>query len=129
MPHGSAAVPVVLRCPTRNGVRRVRIGVTRESAQGETRVAATPKTVEQLRSLGYEVSVESGAGAKSSFSDEAYAAAGATIGSPTDVWESDVVFKVNAPTDDEIERLGDGATLVSLLSPALNPQLVDRLAT
>jgi H+-translocating NAD(P) transhydrogenase subunit alpha len=106
----------------------VRIGVTRESEPGETRVAATPKTVEQLRALGYDVTVESGAGVASDFADDAYAAAGAVIGSTTDVWSADVVFRVNAPSDDELDRLGDGATLVSLLSPALNPELVESLA-
>jgi NAD(P) transhydrogenase subunit alpha len=107
----------------------VLIGVSRESRPGETRVAATPKTVDQLRGLGYEVVVESGAGLLSSFSDDAYVEAGATIGSVTDVWHADVVFKVNAPSSAEIAQLADGSTLVSLLSPALSPELVDELAT
>jgi H+-translocating NAD(P) transhydrogenase subunit alpha len=106
----------------------VRIGVIRETKLGETRVAATPKTVEQLRALGYEVTVESGAGDASSFADDAYAAAGATIGTADDVWRCDVIFKVNAPSDDEIARIADGSTLVSLLAPALNPDLVEKLA-
>jgi NAD(P) transhydrogenase subunit alpha len=106
----------------------VRIGVVRESKTGETRVAATPKTVEQLCGLGYEVVVESGAGAASSFSDEAYQEAGATIGSTEDAWGADIVFEVNSPTDDEIGRLRDGATLVGMLSPALNEELVGTLA-
>jgi NAD(P) transhydrogenase subunit alpha len=104
------------------------VGVVAESIAGETRVAATPTTVAQLIGLGYEVSVESGAGEKASFTDEAYAEAGATIGSTVDVWHSDIVFKVNAPTTDEIAQLADHATLVSLISPALNPDLVDALA-
>jgi H+-translocating NAD(P) transhydrogenase subunit alpha len=106
----------------------VRIGVVRESKTGETRVAATPKTVEQLRSLGYEVTVETGAGDASSFVDDAYAAAGATIGSAADAWSADIVFKVNAPSDDEIARIADGSTVISLLSPGLNPDLVEKLA-
>jgi NAD(P) transhydrogenase subunit alpha len=106
----------------------VRIGVIRESKPGETRVAATPKTVEQLRGLGYEVTVETGAGEGSSFVDDAYVGAGATIGSADDVWRSDVIFKVNAPSDGEIARIADGSTLVSLLAPALNPELVEKLA-
>jgi NAD(P) transhydrogenase subunit alpha len=106
----------------------VRIGVTRESKAGETRVAATPKTVEQLIGLGYEVTIEPGAGELSSFADDAYAAAGATIGSAEDVWRSDVIFKVNAPSTDEIARIGEGSTLVGLLSPGLNPELVEELA-
>src|SRR5580765_6605164 len=106
----------------------MRIGVVAETQPGETRVAATPKTVEQLRGLGYEVVIESGAGLASSFADDAYAAAGATIGSRADVWRADVVLKVNAPSVDEIAALAEGATLVGLLSPALRPELVTALA-
>jgi NAD(P) transhydrogenase subunit alpha len=103
----------------------LRIGVTRESSAGETRVSATPPTVGQLIGLGYEVVVEAGAGAASSFPDEAYTAAGAQLGDP---WAADVVFKVNAPSAEEIAKLHEGVTLVSLLSPALNPDLVEALA-
>ena len=106
----------------------MRIGVVRESKSGETRVSATPKTVEQLIGLGYEVVVETGAGAEASFTDEAYTEAGAEIGSTEDAWGADVVFEVNSPTDDEIARLRDGATLVGMLSPALNEELVGKLA-
>jgi NAD(P) transhydrogenase subunit alpha len=88
-------------------------------------VAATPQTVGQLLKLGYSVVVESGAGAESSFADGAYVEAGAEIGDP---WAGDVVLKVNAPSDDEIAKLKDGATLVSLISPALNPELVEKLS-
>ncbi len=106
----------------------MRIGVPRETRPGETRVAATPRTVEQIRGLGYEVVVESGAGAKSAFPDEAYAAAGAEVGDLAAVWSSDLVFKINAPDDAEIAALKDGAILASLISPALQPALVERLA-
>lgn len=105
----------------------MRIGVTHESTHGETRVAATPKTVEQLCALGYDVTMESGAGVASSFSDEAYVLAGATIGTTADVLSADVVLKVNAPTSEEIAGLRSGATVVSLMAPALNPDLVDAL--
>src|SRR5581483_12060649 len=88
----------------------------------------TPKTVEQLRGLGYEVAVESGAGSASDFADDAYAAAGANVAGPDEVWSADVVLKVNAPSEAELARLGDGATLVGMLAPALNPDLVERLA-
>ena len=106
----------------------MRIGVPRERVAGETRVAATPRTVEQLSALGYEVVVEKGAGAASSFSDEAYAAAGASLGGPEEIWAADVVLKVNAPEAAEITGLHEGITLVSLLAPAFNPELVDTLA-
>ena len=71
------------------------IGVVKEARPGETRVAATPATVAQLLKLGYDVVVESGAGAASSFSDAAYVEAGASIG---DALAADVVFGVNAPS-------------------------------
>jgi NAD(P) transhydrogenase subunit alpha len=105
------------------------IGIPRESQPGETRVAATPQTVGQITKLGYTVVVESGAGVASSFADSAYVAAGAEIGSFEQVWAADVVLKVNAPTDDEIAAMSDGATLVALISPALKPELVEKLGT
>jgi NAD(P) transhydrogenase subunit alpha len=105
------------------------IGIPRESQHGETRVAATPQTVGQLVKLGYSVLVESGAGAAASFSDSAYTDAGADIGSADRVWSADVVLKVNAPNNDEIAALRDGATLVGLISPALQPELVEQLSS
>ena len=103
----------------------MQIGIPRESHAGETRVAATPQTVGALLKLGYSVIVESGAGDASSFSDAAYVEAGADVGDP---WGAQVVLKVNAPNDAEIAALADHATLVSLISPALNPELVEKLS-
>jgi NAD(P) transhydrogenase subunit alpha len=102
-----------------------RIGVVAESVSGETRVAATPATVRQLLGLGYEVVVESEAGAASGFSDQAYLDSGAEIG---EAWDTDVVLKVNSPSDAEITRLRPGATLVALLTPAQRPELLRTLA-
>jgi NAD(P) transhydrogenase subunit alpha len=92
-------------------------------------VAATPTTVTKIVALGYDVVVETGAGLASSFLDEAYVAAGAGIGSEEDAWQADVVLRVNAPAPEELPRLRKGATLISLLSPALDPDLVDALAS
>ena len=101
-----------------------------ETSARETRVSATPKTVGQLRDLGYDVIVEAGAGIGSSFPDDAYAAAGAKVVSSADeVWRSDVVLTVNAPSTEEIAKLRDGATLIGLISPALKPELVETLVT
>ncbi len=107
---------------------QVRSGIPRETKSRETRVAATPTTVAKIVALGYEVVVEAGAGAASSFPDEAYAASGALIGTAEEAWQADVVLRVNAPAPEELARLSDGATLISLLSPALDPGLVDALA-
>jgi len=106
----------------------VLIGVPRESRAGETRAAATPKTVEQLVKLGYDVVVEAGAGHGASFADEAYAAAGASVGDRATVWAADIVTKINPPDDAELALMHRGAILVSLAQPALNPALVDKLA-
>ncbi len=104
------------------------IGVIKESRPGETRVSATPATVVQLRKLGYDVVVESGAGRSSSFSDEAYAEAGAVVGEADQALGADIVFGVNAPSAEQLDGLRAGATLVSLLAPMLNPDLVEDLA-
>jgi NAD(P) transhydrogenase subunit alpha len=107
---------------------RVLIGVPRETSPGETRVAATAATVGRLLALGHEVVVETGAGAAASQSDEAYAAAGARIGSAADAWAADLVLHVAKPSTAELDLLREGAVLVGTLSPALDPQLVAELA-
>ncbi|MER5916300.1 Re/Si-specific NAD(P)(+) transhydrogenase subunit alpha [Streptomyces sp. NPDC001982] len=102
-----------------------RMGVVAESVPGETRVAATPATVRLLLGLGYEVVVEPEAGEASGFADQAYVDAGAEVG---EAWDADVVLKVNAPSGSEIARLREGATVVALLAPAQNPELLQALA-
>ncbi|WP_210503365.1 Re/Si-specific NAD(P)(+) transhydrogenase subunit alpha [Nocardioides xinjiangensis] len=106
----------------------MRIGIPRESRPGETLVAATAKTAAQLAALGYDVVVERGAGAAADQPDGAYVHAGVRVGDRDEVWASDVVIKVDAPTDDEVALLRPGATLVGLLAPARSPELVERLA-
>ncbi|MBS2940040.1 Re/Si-specific NAD(P)(+) transhydrogenase subunit alpha [Nocardioides sp. J2M5] len=106
----------------------MRIGIPRESRPGETLVAATATTASRLAALGYDVVVEQDAGAAADQPDTAYADAGVTVGSSDDVWSSDVVVKVNAPSDEELARLRPGATVVGLLAPARSPELVERLA-
>ncbi|WP_412750948.1 Re/Si-specific NAD(P)(+) transhydrogenase subunit alpha [Krasilnikovia sp. M28-CT-15] len=101
------------------------IGVVRELRLGETRVAATPATVVELIKLGYEVVVEAGAGLASSFADTAYVSSGATIGDPL---VADVVFAVNAPATEQLDRLAKGATVIGILNPRLDPDLVADLA-
>jgi len=100
------------------------IGVIRESRPGETRVAATPSTVTQLLKLGYDVVVEAGAGAASSFTDSAYAEAGATIGNALD---ADIVFGVNALSPEQLDGVREGATVIGLFAPMFNPELVEDL--
>jgi len=100
------------------------IGIVRELSHGETRVSATPATVAHLLELGYDVVVEAGAGEASSFSDAAYSEAGARIGNAL---EAEIVLGVNAPSIEQLDGLKPGSTVVSILGPALNPDLVEDL--
>lgn len=104
------------------------IGVPKETRPGERLVAATPKTVAQLKKLGYDVVVQSGAGAGANVSDAAFEEAGATIGDATAAWGADIVTAVNAPADEDVARLTKGATLVAQLAPHSRADLVDALA-
>ncbi|MBE8595074.1 Re/Si-specific NAD(P)(+) transhydrogenase subunit alpha [Xenorhabdus sp. BG5] len=106
----------------------MRIGVPKERLSNEARVAATPSTVEQLQKLGFNVTVETGAGQLASFSDIAYQKAGADIAEIHQVWQSDIILKVNAPEDDEIALMKEGAALISFIWPAQNPALMAKLA-
>jgi NAD(P) transhydrogenase subunit alpha len=107
----------------------MRIGVPKEIYEGECRVATTPDVATQLQELGFDVAVESGAGEKSSFSDEAYREVGCEIiGTADELWSSaDLVMKVRAPDDDETARLRAGQTLISFIWPAQNPELLEKL--
>jgi len=106
------------------------IGVPREIFAGEKRVAAVPEVVEKLIKLGFAVAVETGAGAAANFADDTYQAAGARIaGSAAELLgSSDMIFKVRAPTVEEIALMTPGSTLVSFIWPAQNPQLMQQLA-
>ena len=104
----------------------MRVGVTRETMQGERRVALVPETVGKLAAAGFELVVEPGAGAAASFPDDTYAAAGATLGSP---WDADAVVKVRKPDDAETARLRDGQLLVGFLDALADRDGVARLAS
>src|SRR2546428_7153172 len=102
----------------------MRIGVPKESAPGERRVALVPETVARLSKSSNEVIVERGAGQASAFPDRLYTEAGATIGDP---WSAELVVKVAAPSQDELGRLREGTTLVGFLQPLVNHDLVREL--
>jgi len=106
------------------------IGVPKETAAGERRVATVPEVVEKLIKLGFKVRVESGAGDAANVSDEAYRAAGAEIaGTAAELWSgSDIVFKVAVPTAAEVGLLREGGTLIGFIWPAQNPELMQQLA-
>lgn len=106
----------------------MKVGVPKELFEGEKRVAATPDSVKRLAKFGYSVIVESGAGAAAEYQDEAYRAAGATIGDAAMVWSCAVVAKVRPPSDAEVAQLTAGATLISYIYPAHSKDLLDKLA-
>ncbi|WP_203568955.1 Re/Si-specific NAD(P)(+) transhydrogenase subunit alpha [Aestuariimicrobium ganziense] len=105
----------------------MRIGIPKESRSGETRVAATPKTVTSLTKLGYAVVIETGAGKVAAFDDAAYAEAGAVIVDRAEVWASDIVLKINAPDSDELPLTHRGQTVISLMSPRTDPAFIEQL--
>ena len=106
------------------------IGVPRETFAGEKRVATVPDVVEKLVKLGFAVCVETRAGAAANFGDDAYQAAGARIaGSAAELMDSsDIIFKVRAPTPEEIALMKPGSALVSFIWPAQNPELMQAMA-
>ncbi len=113
----------------------MKIGVPKEVHEGECRVALTPETAEQIQKLGFSVALETGAGEKAHFTDEAYREAGVEIYEDVKaLWtECDIVMKVRAPEChpalgiDESELLREGGNLISFIWPAQNAELMDRL--
>lgn len=112
----------------------MRIGIPKEVLPGERRVAATPDTVKKLIKMGFEVCVETGAGSLANYPNESFEAAGASIAPDTDtLWSSsDLICKINPPQErsdgtHEADSLQDGSTLVSLIFPGQNEELVERL--
>jgi H+-translocating NAD(P) transhydrogenase subunit alpha len=103
----------------------MKVGVPRETAPGERRVALVPEIVSRLASGGFDLVVEQGAGEAASFLDTAFTEAGATIGDP---WDTDLVAKVRKPSDEEVGRLHDGQLLVGFLQPLTDQAGIDRLA-
>jgi NAD(P) transhydrogenase subunit alpha len=106
------------------------IGIPKETAAGEKRVATVPDVVAKLIKLGFAVAVEAGAGEAANFVDEDYRSAGASVADDAaSLWaQSDIVFKVRAPSVAEIGLMREGATLVSFVWPAQNPELLQQLA-
>ena len=105
------------------------IGVPRETAAGELRVACTPSTSKKLTGLGLEVVVESGAGLASAFSDQAYVDAGASIDAMGDkAFGADIVLRVRRPSPEEVARLSEGAIHIGFLDPFKEREALRSLA-
>lgn len=111
------------------------IGVVRETFPNERRVAITPQNAALLLKKGFSrVLVERGAGIEAQFTDAAYEKAGVTLGDSREVWgQSDILMKVRAPSFEgeisEVDRLKEGATLISFIYPTQNKKVVEKLAS
>lgn len=95
----------------------MKIGIPAETRTGETRVAATPETVKKLVAAKHQVIVQSGAGVAASITDDAFVAAGASLGSAADALSADLVLKVRAPSESERTQMRSGSVLVGMLNP------------
>jgi NAD(P) transhydrogenase subunit alpha len=104
----------------------MKVGVPRERASGERRVALVPEMVSRLAGSGFEIAVERGAGEEAAFPDDSYEQAGASI--VNDPYDADAVVKVQKPSPDELEQLRDGHVLIAFLQPLTDPEGIERLA-
>ncbi len=106
----------------------MRIAVLKESAPGETRVAATPETVKKIIGLGHSVTLQAGAGDRASYPDDLYKTAGAEVAADGGVGAADLVLKVRRPTETEIGAMKARAGFVSLLEPYSDRAVIEKLA-
>jgi NAD(P) transhydrogenase subunit alpha len=104
----------------------MRLGVPKETAPGERRVALVPEVVRRLVEAGFEVAVERGAGVAASFPDEAFAEAGARV--VENAFDAEAVVKVQKPSPEEVEALSSGSLLVAFLQPLTDSEGIERLA-
>jgi len=107
----------------------MKIGVAKETAAGERRVALVPEVLGKLQAAGLEILVERGAGAGSSIPDAAYQEAGATIVSTDELYAgADAILRVARPSDAEVANLRSGQAVLGLLSPLVDPKLAKAIA-
>ena len=107
----------------------MKVGVAKETAPGERRVALVPEALGKLTAAGLEILVEKGAGAGALIPDEAFAEAGATIVSTADLnAQSDVILRVQKPSESEIKGMRSGQAVVGFLSPLIDPKTAAALA-
>jgi NAD(P) transhydrogenase subunit alpha len=107
----------------------MKVGVAKETAAGERRVALVPEALGKLTAAGLEVLVEAGAGAGSAIPDSAFADAGASVVSTVDLYgQSDVILRVQKPSDSEVKVMRKGQALLGLLQPLIDPKTAAALA-
>ena len=108
----------------------MKVGIARESAPGERRVALVPELIAKYKAAGLEVLVEAGAGSGALIPDGAYADAGATVVSTDELYAlADAILRVQKPSPAEVARLRAGQAVVGLLTPLIDPQTAHALAT
>src|SRR5262245_60253065 len=107
----------------------MKVGVAKETAPGERRVALVPEVLAKLKAAGLDILVEGGAGDASAIPDSSFQAAGAEI-VPTDALyqQADVVLRVAKPSTEEVGRLRQGQAVVGFLAPLIDPNLAKDLA-
>jgi H+-translocating NAD(P) transhydrogenase subunit alpha len=106
----------------------MRIGVPKEIAAGEHRVALVPEVISKLTAKGLEVMVQEGAGAGALLPDAAFSEAGARIGEAAEVWQSDLVVVIAPPGSEQIGALASGSVIVGFLAPLTSPESTRALA-
>jgi H+-translocating NAD(P) transhydrogenase subunit alpha len=104
----------------------MKVGVPKETAPGERRVALVPEIVAKLTQAGFDIVVEPGAGEPAAFTDDSFREAGATLGDP---WGADLIAKVRKPSADEVDRLHEGQVLIAHLQPLTDAEGIERLAS
>src|SRR5215207_8537625 len=104
----------------------MKVGVPKETAPDERRVALVPEIVAKLTQAGFEVVIEPGAGEAAAFTNESFREAGATLGDP---WDADLIAKVRKPSADEVGRLREGQVLIGHLQPLTDAEGIERLAS
>jgi NAD(P) transhydrogenase subunit alpha len=104
----------------------MKVGVPKETAQGERRVALVPEIVSKLVASGIDVVVEPDAGEAASFTDDAFKEAGAALGDP---WAAELVAKVRKPSEDEAAQLSEGQVLIGFLQPLTDREGIERLVS
>ena len=105
----------------------MKIGVLKETKDGENRVALSPDVIKQLIKKEFLVTVEQGAGAGSNFSDEDYKESGALVGSASDVFSADIVLKVNIFSKEEVAQMKNGGACMSIMYAYNHPEILAEL--
>jgi NAD(P) transhydrogenase subunit alpha len=103
----------------------MKIGVLKEIKDNEKRVAITPNVVSKIKKLGYDILVENNLGSESNFYDEQYIDNGAQVATKNEVYNCDLLLKINKPSKEEVSELSGSQTLVSFFSPAINSDLLE----